>query len=308
MDQLIALIQQYGLGFVFLNVLALQAGMPVPAYPTLIVAGALAAGGGTPAYELVGVGVLAALLADTGWYAAGRTFGMRILSTLCRVSLSQDSCVRQTESIFQRFGPASMLFAKFVPGFASVATALAGAIRLNYLKFVAFDAVGATLWVGGGVGLGYLFRDAIGNVVAKLSSLGEYGVLLVVAGFTLWIIVKWLRRHLFVRQLRMDRVTVSELRSLLDENKVQALVDVRSALTRTATGRIPGARAVDMKRIDESFKGVAADGEVIVYCACPNEATAVKVAQKLRKAGFKRIRPLLGGIEAWIEAGYEVEH
>lgn len=308
MDQLIALIQQYGLGFVFLNVLALQAGMPVPAYPTLIVAGALAAGGGTPAYELVGVGVLAALLADTGWYAAGRTFGMRILSTLCRVSLSQDSCVRQTESIFQRFGPASMLFAKFVPGFASVATALAGAIRLNYLKFVAFDAVGATLWVGGGVGLGYLFRDAIGNVVAKLSSLGEYGVLLVVAGFTLWIIIKWLRRHLFARQLRMDRITVSELRSLLDENKVQALVDVRSALTRTATGRIPGARAVDMKRIDESFKGVAADGEVIVYCACPNEATAVKVAQKLRKAGFKRIRPLLGGIEAWIEAGYEVEH
>jgi membrane protein DedA with SNARE-associated domain/rhodanese-related sulfurtransferase len=306
-DHLIALIQQYGLGFVFLNVLALQAGLPLPAYPTLIVAGALAAAGGTPAYQLVGVGVVGALIADTGWYVAGRVFGMRILSTLCRVSLSQDTCVRQTESIFQRFGPSSMLFAKFVPGFASVATALAGAIRLSYAKFVAFDAVGAALWVGAGVGLGYVFRDAIGDVMAKLASLGKYGVLLVVGGFLLWILVKWSRRYMFTRQPRMDRVTVDELRQLLDEQKVQALVDVRSALTQAATGRIPGARTVDMKQIAEGFRGVAADGEVIVYCACPNEATAVKVAEKLKKVGFKRIRPLLGGIDAWIDAGNEVE-
>ena len=126
--------------------------------------------------------------------------------------------------------------------------------------------------------------------------------------FALWILAKWYRRFLFIKQLRMDRVTVDELRNLLDENKVQALVDVRSALTQAATGRIPGARAIDMKKIDEGFKGVPVEGEVIVYCACPNEATAVKVAQKLRKVGFTRIRPLLGGIDAWIEAGHEVEH
>ena len=308
MDHLIALIQQYGLGFVFINVLALQAGLPVPAYPTLIVAGGLAAAGGTPVYELVGVGVVGALIADTGWYTAGRRFGMRILSTLCRVSLSQDTCVRQTESIFQRFGPSSMLFAKFVPGFASVATALACAIRLNYAKFVAFDAVGAALWVGVAVGLGYLFRDAVADVMAKLASLGKYGVMLVLVAFALWIVIKWYRRHLFIKQLRMDRVTVHELRELLDGKKVEALVDVRSPLTQAATGRIPGARAIDMQKIQEGFKGVAVEGEVIVYCACPNEATAVKVAQRLRKVGFKRIRPLLGGIDAWIEAGHEVEH
>jgi membrane protein DedA with SNARE-associated domain/rhodanese-related sulfurtransferase len=306
-SHLIELLQQYGLGLVFLNVLALQAGLPLPAYPTLIVAGALAAAGGTPVYQLVGVGVAGALIADSGWYIAGRKFGMRILGTLCRVSLSQDTCVRQTESIFQRYGSSSMLFAKFVPGFASVATAMAGAIRLSYLKFVAFDAVGATLWVGVGVGLGYLFRDAIGELMAELSSLGKYGVMLVVAGFALYILVKWYQRYVFTKQLRMDRVTVDELRNLIDEKKVQALVDVRSALTQAATGRIPGARAIDMKKIDEGFKDVPVEGEVIVYCACPNEATAVKVAQKLKKVGFKRIRPLLGGIDAWIEAGHEVE-
>jgi membrane protein DedA with SNARE-associated domain/rhodanese-related sulfurtransferase len=301
------LLQEYGLGLVFVNVLALQAGLPVPAYPVLIVAGAYAAMGGNPLWQLVAVGIVASIIADTGWYMAGRTFGMRILSTLCRVSLSQDSCVRQTESIFQRFGPASMLFAKFVPGFASVATALAGAIRLRYWTFVLFDAVGAGLWVGVGVGLGYLFRDAIGDVMAKLSSLGKYGLMLIIAAFAIWILVKWWRRFLFVKQLRMDRVSVDELKQMLDEHKVQALVDVRSELTQAATGRIPGALAIDMKKIEDAFKGVPVDGEVVLYCACPNEATAVKVAQKLRKVGYKRIRPLLGGIDAWIEAGLEVE-
>ncbi len=100
MNYLIMMIQQYGVGFVFLNVLALQAGLPVPAYPALIVAGAYAAMGGRPLWQLVAVGIAAALVADTGWYLAGRKFGVRILGTLCKVSLSPDSCVRQTESIF----------------------------------------------------------------------------------------------------------------------------------------------------------------------------------------------------------------
>jgi membrane protein DedA with SNARE-associated domain/rhodanese-related sulfurtransferase len=307
MSHLINLLQQFGLGLVFVNVLALQAGLPVPAYPVLIVAGAYAAMGGNPLWKLVAVGVLASLIADTLWYGAGRKYGMRILSLLCRMSLSQDSCVRQTESIFQRFGPGSMVFAKFVPGFASVATALAGALRLPYWMFVLFDAMGAALWVGVGVGLGYLFRNAIEEVMTKLSSLGQYGLALIVAGFIVWILIKWFRRYMFIKQLRMDRVSVDELRDLIADNKVTAIVDVRSPLSQKATGRIPGARTIDMQKISEGFEGVAPEGEVIVYCACPNEATAVKVAQKLVKLGYKRIRPLHGGIDAWIEAGLEVE-
>lgn len=307
MNRLIMLLQEYGLGLVFVNVLALQAGLPVPAYPVLIVAGAYAAMGGNPIWELIATGVLAAIIADTLWYLAGRRFGLGILRILCRVSLSPDTCVRQTESIFERFGPMSMMFAKFVPGFASVATALAGAIRLRYWVFVAFDAIGAALWVGVGVGLGYLFRGAIDDAMNTLKSFGQDGLILVLAGFAIWILVKWYRRYAFTKQLRMDRVSVDELRTLMAEKKVNALVDVRSPLTQAATGRIPGARAIDMAKIAESFNGVPVDGEVVVYCACPNEATAVKVAKSLQKLGFKRIRPLHGGIDAWIEAGLEVE-
>src|SRR5262245_10620219 len=126
MQQLIALIETYGLAVVFLNVLAETAGLPIPAYPTLIVAAALAWRGDYSIGQLLLVAICAALIADTIWYWAGARYGRKVLNTICRVSLSPDSCVRQTESIFARWGAASLTFAKFIPGFASLATALAG--------------------------------------------------------------------------------------------------------------------------------------------------------------------------------------
>src|SRR4029453_2434115 len=205
MDQLIALIQKHGLWLVFGNVLAEQAGVPVPAYPTLIIAGAYLTVGEYRVLSLVLVGALAAVIADTFWYLAGRRFGTRVLRTLCKISLSPDSCVRQTETILERFGPSSMIFAKFVPGFASVATALAGALGLRYWKFVLFDLIGSLLWVGVAVGIGYIFRDAIGEALDTLQSLGKWGLVLIAAAFAAWIATKWWRRLLFIKQLRMAR-------------------------------------------------------------------------------------------------------
>jgi len=306
MDQLIALLQHYGLGLVFVNVLALQAGAPVPAYPTLIAAGAYLTGGHGLA-ALIATGAFAALIADTGWYLAGRRYGTRVLRTLCRVSLEPDSCVRQTENIFSRFGAPSMMFAKFVPGFATVSTAMAGAARLSYWKFLFFDLIGATLWVGVGVGIGYAFRDAIGEAIGTLQSLGKWGLILLVSGLGLYIAVKWWQRRLFIRQLRMDRVNVRELKDMIAKDRVRVILDVRSPMMQKASGRIPGARPVDMTRIAESIAGVPTDGEIVVYCACPNEVSAVKVAEQLKRAGFRRVRPLHGGIDAWIEAGHDVE-
>ena len=306
MSHLINLILEFGLGLVFLNVLLEQAGLPVPAYPTLIVAGAYLAGDRTAMLALLATGVAAAVIADTCWYFTGRSYGMRVLRTLCRISLSPDTCVTQTERIFMRYGPASMLFAKFVPGFASVATAMAGAVGMRYWKFVLFDTLGAALWVGVAILLGQLFREAIADVLDTLSSLGTYGLALVAIALAGWIAAKWWRRRQFILQLRMDRVTVDELRRMMDAERRTKILDVRSRLTQ-AGGRIPGARSVDMERITESVAGVAKDGDVIVYCACPNEASAVKVAQALKQIGFHRVRPLHGGIDAWIAAGHDVE-
>ncbi len=307
MEYLVQLIQQYGLAFVFVNVLLLQAGLPVPAYPTLIVTGALAARGGTPWWALVAVAVAAALIADLCWYAAGRRFGGGVLKTLCRVSLSPDSCVRQTETIFSRWGARSLAVAKFVPGFASVATSMAGVVRLPVWQFALFDAIGATLWSGVAIGLGFAFSDAINQVLSVFETLGRIGLWIIVGGFLAYIAVRWWQRELFIWQLRMDRISVDELHELMRAERVGKVIDVRTPMAQALTGRIPGAITVDPNAMHAGLLAIEPESEVIVYCACPNEYTAAKVAKALVRHGFKRVRPLLGGIDAWIAAGHRVE-
>ena len=307
MQHLIDLISQYGLAFVFFNVLAAQAGLPLPAYPTLILTGALLGKGDYAAPGLLAVAVLAALIADSGWYLAGKRVGRPVLRVLCRVSLSPDICVRQTETIYTRFGAPSLMVAKFIPGFAAVATALAGAVRTRLASFLVFDAIGAVLWAGVAIVIGYLFRDAVGDLVDTLARLGKIGVALVLLALAIFVGAKWWDRRRFFNELRMARITVAELSDLLDAGTAPMLLDVRSVESQKADGRIPGAIAVDEKtvaiRIPESESG----REVIVYCSCPNEASAARIAKMLKERGFSRVRPLAGGIEAWIQAGYEVE-
>ncbi|MFO6085450.1 hypothetical protein ACLBTQ_11525, partial [Pseudomonas aeruginosa] len=93
MRELQPLLENHGLLLLFLNVLCEQAGLPIPAYPALIVAGALAMQGvGAPLGVVLLVVVLACLLADVAWYLAGRRYGGFLLRSICKVSLSQDSC------------------------------------------------------------------------------------------------------------------------------------------------------------------------------------------------------------------------
>ena len=307
MADLIDLLQHYGLALVFVNVLLLQAGLPVPAYPTLIVTGALASRGGYSPAALLATAVAASMLADIAWYALGRRVGGRVLTTLCRMSLSPDSCVRKTETIFTRWGAPSLAVAKFVPGFASVATAMAGVVRLSRWRFLLFDAIGAALWSGVAIAVGYVFRNAVNEVLVVLETMGKIGLALIVAGFAAYVAMKWVQRQRFIRQLRMDRVTVHELRELAVAERGVTVIDVRSPLSQAATGRIPGALTVDATNMKVELLAIEPASEVIVYCACPNEASAVKVAKALIEHGFKRVRPLSGGIDAWIAAGYEVE-
>jgi rhodanese-related sulfurtransferase len=100
---------------------------------------------------------------------------------------------------------------------------------------------------------------------------------------------------------------VDELKQLISEGHMGTVVDVRSPISQAVTGRIPGAVTLDPQNLKFDLVGVEPESEVVVYCACPNEATAVKVAKALIQHGFKRVRPLYGGIDAWIEAGLEVQ-
>jgi membrane protein DedA with SNARE-associated domain len=146
MDALIDLVATYGLAVVFISVLLDQGGIPIPAYPALMVTASLAVQDGEPFWPIIAVAVLASLIADILWFAGGRRYGKRLLRLMCLVSLSPDFCVLTTRGKFARWGPASLMLSKFVPGFAAMATVLAGETRIRLATFVLYDGIGALLW------------------------------------------------------------------------------------------------------------------------------------------------------------------
>ena len=264
---LVQVVSRYGVALVFANVLAEQLGLPIPAVPTLIVAGALAAQGILSGPRVLLVSVAASLAADLVWYELGRAQGYRVLRTLCRVSLSPDSCVQQTESFFQRYGLTSLLFAKFVPGFSTVAPPLAGATRARMSSFLAWDAAGSLLWAGSAFALGAIFHRAIDRVLAALASFGSGATVLLAAALALFIAWKYLQRRRFYRVLRMARITPEELHRAIERGESPVVVDVRSASARRADPRrIPGARQLELANLEAGLHDLPADREIVLYC------------------------------------------
>ena len=310
MQLLLTLIADYGLWLVFANVLATQLGVPLPVYPTLIAVAAASSRGAFGAAQIVAVAVLASLAANLVWYRAGMRYGRRVLGLMCRISLSPDSCVRQSEDLFDRWGPPSLMFAKFVPGFAAVATSMAGVVRTRLASFVFFDAIGALLWSALPVALGWFFRDAVDEVFEALAQAGRWGFIGLALLLVLYVAAKAAQRFRLVRSLRMARVDVDELYRMIRDDERPLIVDVRSAASQLEA-RIPGAVWIDSKAFEQTLRAQGLHQrtaeEVIVYCACPNEVSAAHVARKLMRAGFRRVRPLAGGIEAWVARGYAVE-
>ena len=307
MRHLAFLLEHYGLALVFLNVLVSQGGAPVPMWPVLLAAGALSIGAGAPLPAVLVAAVAGAIIADLGWYIAGARYGRRVLAFLCKVSLSPDSCVRQTETVFGRYGPRALLFAKFIPGLGYITVALAGITGVFLPTFLVLDAIGAALYFAVPIVLGRIFHNAIDAVMTTLVQLGKYGILVIAAALAAWLVIRWIERQAFIRRLRMDRISVNELAAMIDGGRRPVIFDVRSAEARAQDGMIPGAIAAHPTEIEDVLKVYPRDVEVIIYCACPNEATAAVAANHLKRAGYKKIRPLLGGIDAWAGAGRPLE-
>jgi membrane protein DedA with SNARE-associated domain/rhodanese-related sulfurtransferase len=305
MATVIGWLEHAGLALVFLVVLVEQAGLPIPAYPLLIIAGAWSAQGGATYTSITAVAVAACLLSDLGWYVAGRRLGSRVLRAMCKLSLEPDSCVADTERVFTRFGTRVLVFAKFVPGLGAVATAMSGVVSASLGGFIAYDLIGATLWAGAGIALGVIFHNAVDSVFAELATLGRVGGILILGIFAAFLALKWWRRHEFFHELRMSRISVEELSRLREAGSSLMIIDARPSDSRARDGMIPG--AVAFETLQRNGSGGRYQGEVVVYCACPNEATAARVAKRLMAMGFHPVRPLAGGIHAWVDAGFATE-
>ncbi len=289
-------------------VLVHQLGIPLPAFPVLIWAGSVAFADPFQLFVVFLATTLAGSLGNLPWYWAGRRYGHRVLSLVCRVTLSPDSCVRLTESAFERRGPAMLVVARFLPGFETVAPPLAGALRLGLLAFVLYDLAGSALRSAAGLALGLVFHDQVGWLLERLAALGGHAMLLIGALLAAYVAYRFAQRWIFLRSLRTARISVQELSAMMGRGDDPIVLDVRTRSHRLADGRrIPGAIAVDLDALELTLGEVPREREVVVYCACPNEATAAKVALRLHARGFRRVRPLAGGIEAWVSAGLAVQ-
>jgi membrane protein DedA with SNARE-associated domain/rhodanese-related sulfurtransferase len=292
---------------VFVNVLVSQIGLPVPVVPTLIVAGAFAAGGQLPLAPLFVSSVLACSIADCAWYFIGQTYGIRVLKLLCRISLEPDSCVSQTQTSFERWGINSLVIAKFIPGLTIIAPPLAGAMRIGWLRFMALTTSGAVLWVGTALVAGMLFKAQIAVLLIHIGDIGSVAAVVIGAALAIYIAYKWWERVRFYRSLRMARIDVAELYDLVQAGAAPIIVDVRSPTARALDPHwIPGALHVPLEEVAKHIKDLPRDRDIILYCACPSEASAARVARVLLNHGFKKVRPLHGGLDAWVAAGYAV--
>ena len=248
-------------------VFAEQIGLPFPATPFLLAAGALAGTGHMSFWFCLILSAVAALLADGLWYQLGRKKGIAVLQFLCRISLEPDSCVRRTQGVFAKQGARSLLVAKFVPGLSTAAPPLAGIFHMRARRFLLWDFLGSLLWAGGFLFAGYIFSEQIEKVAERAASLGSWLMVLIVAALAGYIAWKFIGRQRFLRELRIGRITPEELKEKIDAGEEMVIVDLRHALDFEADPEtIPGAFRMDVKDLEERGDRLPPDREVILYC------------------------------------------
>jgi membrane protein DedA with SNARE-associated domain/rhodanese-related sulfurtransferase len=293
---------RHGLSVVYLSVLLDQLGLPIPTIPILLGLGALAGSGHIHPVGGLLAALAGSLCADCVWFELGRRKGSRVLGWLCRIALEPDSCVSKTRDLFARHGVKSLLVAKFVPGFDTVAPPLAGLLGVRVLPFVLWSTAGALLWLVAFGGLGYLFSDRLDAMAAAADRLGGLLVVLLVGLAAAYLAWKYHARQRVLRDLRMAQITPAELHAMIGEGRRPVIVDARNE---PAVDALPfvieGALSLTVEQVELRHGEIARDQEVVVYCSCPNEVSAARVALKLKRFGIERVRPLTGGIEAWRE-------
>jgi len=267
-SETIAFLIRHGYTVIFAWVFAEQIGLPLPAIPVLLAAGALAGNGKLSLALVVLLAVVASVMSDTIWYQIGRRRGGKVLNFLCRISLEPDSCVRRTEATFSKHGAKSLLVAKFVPGLNTAAPPLAGVFHMRLSRFLLFDSAGSFIWAGVFIGLGYLFADQIESLAARASELGGWLLVLTVAGLACYIGWKYFQRQRFLHQLRISRITPEALRAKIDAGEDLVIVDLRHSVEFEAEPVvIPGAHHLDAEEIEAHHDAIPRDRDVVLYCS-----------------------------------------
>jgi membrane protein DedA with SNARE-associated domain/rhodanese-related sulfurtransferase len=302
MRDLIPLLVAHGAALVFAITLAARVGAPVPAAPLLVVAGGVGMSGRVSLAIVLLVAMAANVIGDAVWYQAGRWRGHRVMKLLCQISLSPDTCVRQSETILSRWGGSSLIAAKFLPGVSVVAAPMAGALGMSWQRFLAFAIVAALIWSTLFLALGMVFSRQIDDVLAVMTQAGTVTAIVIGIALAALIGYRWAKRRMMLSDRYAPRITVHELREQLHGGPGPVVIDVRSQIPEYAGGpRVPGALAYTLAQLPLAAPGLPRDREIVLYCSCPNEVSAVRGVRILGEHGLHRTRALKGGLDAWLE-------
>jgi len=267
MPDTLQFLTQHGYAVLFACVFAEQIGLPIPAIPILLAAGALAGAGEMHLGLALLLAIVTAVVTDWIWYVVGQRRGVKVLQLLCRISLEPDSCVRQTEGAFAKYGARSLLVAKFVPGFSTAAPPLAGVFRMRLSRFLVFDALGALLWAGSFLALGWMFSDELEKLAQSASRLGGWLLALIVAAFAGYVAYKYWQRQRFIRSLRIARITPDDVKRMIDGGENPVIIDLRHSIDFEADPEmIPSAARFTAEDLERTHEGIPRDRDIVLYC------------------------------------------
>jgi membrane protein DedA with SNARE-associated domain len=297
--QFMAFVAQWGLALAFGTVFLDQLGIPAFAATILIAAGAVADESSLRPEAVLAVAVVACLFADHLWFFLGRRFGRRILGGICRLSLSPDTCVRQTDDLIARFGAPLLLVAKFIPGVSAVTIPTVAAMGLSYGRFLVFDIGGSAIWCATYIAIGMIFGREIDKVIDLMGLVGGRAFIALALIFGLYIALKILHRRRLQRLYHLVRISPEEMQELVANEPRLLVLDARSSLARAEDPRtLPRSMFVDYENALQMLPEDAREWVIVTFCTCPNEASAALLAERLLKDGYVRVRVLVGGTDA----------
>lgn len=263
-----ALLLLHGYAFLFGYILAVQAGIPVPADPLLLIMGALSADHFYSPFISWAGAIGAAFAADVIWFELGRRRGRKVLALICKLSLEPDSCIEVTEARFIRRGPWTLLFAKFVPGMSLVSIPLAGAFRMRRSRFLLADASGCALWSGTYLLAGYIFHRQVNLIIQWLGLFGRRAGIIAVVIVAFYVGFKYLQRWRFRRELRINRVTPEAAMQMVQSEQPVTIVDLRQAEEIDREGlKIADALVLRPSDLRSRAHQIPPENAVILYCS-----------------------------------------
>jgi membrane protein DedA with SNARE-associated domain len=267
MSDTLQFVVTYGYALLFGWVLIEQGGLPIPATPLLLAAGALAGQHRMSLPLVILSATIGCLAADFFWYHFGQRRGAVVLNLLCRISMEPDSCVRRTETVFSKYGPRTLLVCKFVPGLNTAAPALAGMVSVEYPRFVLFDVLGALLWTTAYSVVGFLFSKQLDRIAADVHMLGGGFLILFATGVVAYVLYRWRERQRFIEKVKGDRITPDELKHELEAGERPVIIDLRHPLDVLTDPRtLPGALQISPEELENRNREINRDGEIVLFC------------------------------------------